>query len=65
MVFDIEMIKKMYANMTSRVDAAVVARPRTCWKILYSHLWDGQAWQAYGRGVDYVVYFRWVVGSTK
>jgi aconitate hydratase len=57
MAFDIEMIKKVYANMTSRVDAAreVVARPLTLTeKILYSHLWDGQAKQAYGRGVDYV-----------
>ena len=57
MAFDIEMIKKVYANMASRVDAAreVVARPLTLTeKILYSHLWDGQAKQAYGRGVDYV-----------
>jgi aconitate hydratase len=57
MAFDIEMIKKVYANMASRVDAAreVVARPLTLTeKILYSHLWDGQAKKAYGRGVDYV-----------
>ena len=57
MAFDIEMIKKVYASMASRVDAAreVVARPLTLTeKILYSHLWDGEAKQAYGRGVDYV-----------
>ncbi|MBE0391449.1 aconitate hydratase [Flavobacterium sp. PL002] len=57
MAFDIEMIKKVYDNMTSRVDAArkVVERPLTLTeKILYSHLWDGTAKQAYGRGVDYV-----------
>jgi aconitate hydratase len=57
MAFDIEMIKKVYANMASRVDAArkVADRPLTLTeKILYSHLWDGQAKQAYGRGVDYV-----------
>lgn len=57
MAFDIEMIKKVYDNMTSSVDAAreVVGRPLTLTeKILYSHLWDGKAKQAYGRGVDYV-----------
>jgi len=57
MAFDIEMIKKVYANMTSRVDAAreIVGRPLSLSeKILYSHLWDGVATQAYIRGVDYV-----------
>ncbi|MFA9190353.1 aconitate hydratase [Flavobacterium sp. FZUC8N2.13] len=57
MAFDIEMIKKVYHNMTSRVDAArkIVGKPLTLTeKILYSHLWDGVAKQAYGRGVDYV-----------
>ena len=57
MAFDIEMIKKVYANMANRVDAAreVVGRPLTLTeKILYSHLWDGKAKQAYGRGIDYV-----------
>ena len=46
MAFDIEMIKKVYDNMTSRVDAAreIVGRPLTLTeKILYSHLWDGTA----------------------
>ena len=57
MAFDIEMIKKVYNSMANRVDAAreVVGRPLTLTeKILYSHLWDGKAKQAYGRGVDYV-----------
>jgi aconitate hydratase len=57
MAFDIEMIKKVYDNMTSRVDVAreIVGRPLTLTeKILYNHLWDGVATQAYGRGVDYV-----------
>ena len=57
MAFDIEMIKKVYANMTTRVDAArkIVDRPLTLTeKILYSHLWEGMAKEAYLRGVDYV-----------
>ncbi|WP_366184633.1 aconitate hydratase [Flavobacterium ovatum] len=57
MAFDIEMIKKVYDNMTSRVDAArkIVGRPLTLTeKILYSHLWEGVAKEAYKKGVDYV-----------
>ena len=57
MAFDIEMIKKVYANMTSRVDKAreIVGRPLTLTeKILYNHLWDGMPSTAFGRGVDYV-----------
>ena len=57
MAFDIEMIKKVYDNMASRVDAAreMGGRPLTLTeKILYSHLWEGQAKEAYKRGVDYV-----------
>ena len=57
MAFDIEMIKKVYANMTSRVDAArkIVGRPLTLTeKILYNHLWDGNPTQTFKRGVDYV-----------
>ncbi|WP_348798513.1 aconitate hydratase [Flavobacterium adhaerens] len=57
MAFDIEMIKKVYANMASRVDAAreIVGRPLTLTeKILYTHLWDGVAKESYKRGVDYV-----------
>ncbi|SHJ32396.1 aconitase [Arenibacter nanhaiticus] len=57
MAFDIDMIRKVYANMTSRVDKAreVVGRPLTLSeKILYSHLWDGNPNTAYKRGKDYV-----------
>ncbi|MFD0939600.1 aconitate hydratase [Pedobacter boryungensis] len=57
MAFDIEMIKKVYANFSSRVDAArkVVGRPLTLSeKILYTHLWDGNANKAFIRGTDYV-----------
>jgi aconitate hydratase len=57
MAFDIEMIKKVYANFTTRVDAArkVVGRPLTLSeKILYTHLWDGNAKTAFVRGTDYV-----------
>ena len=57
MAFDIEMIKKVYDNMATRVDKAreIVGRPLTLTeKILYSHLWDGTPSKAFGRGVDYV-----------
>ncbi|GGB75691.1 aconitate hydratase [Flavobacterium suaedae] len=57
MAFDIDMIKKVYANMAERVDKAreLVGRPLTLSeKILYSHLWDGTPSQAFTRGKDYV-----------
>ena len=57
MAFDIEMIKNVYANMTSRVDKAreLVGRPLTLTeKILYNHLWEGQPSATFSRGVDYV-----------
>ncbi len=57
MAFDIEMIKNVYANMTSRVDKAreLVGRPLTLTeKILYTHLWEGQPTQTFKRGTDYV-----------
>ncbi len=57
MAFDIDMIKKVYANMTERVDAArdIVGKPLTLSeKILYSHLWDGKPTEAFTRGKDYV-----------
>jgi aconitate hydratase len=58
MAFDIEMIKKVYDNMATRVDKAreIVGRPLTLTeKILYSHLWDGLPSKAFGRGeIDYV-----------
>ncbi|SDC61016.1 aconitate hydratase [Pedobacter soli] len=57
MAFDIDMIKKVYANFGSRVEAArkVVGRPLTLSeKILYAHLWDGDPKTAFKRGADYV-----------
>ncbi|TKC07210.1 aconitate hydratase [Pedobacter frigoris] len=57
MAFDIEMIKKVYANFGPRIEAArkLVGRPLTLSeKILYTHLWDGNASTAYSRGTDYV-----------
>ncbi len=57
MAFDIDMIKKVYSNMSERVDAArsIVGKPLTLSeKILYSHLWDGQPTKAFTRGKDYV-----------
>jgi aconitate hydratase len=57
MAFDIDMIKKVYSNIAERVDAArnVVGKPLTLSeKILYSHLWDGNATKTFTRGKDYV-----------
>ena len=57
MAFDIEMIKKVYDNLDAKVSAArkVVNKPLTLTeKILYAHLWDGQATTAYERGKSYV-----------
>ena len=57
MAFDIDMIKKVYAQMATRVDAArkVVGKPLTLSeKILYSHLWGGTPPKAFTRGKDYV-----------
>jgi len=57
MAFDIEMIKGVYGRMAERVDSArkVVNKPLTlAEKILYNHLWDGNANIAFKRGKDYV-----------
>ena len=58
MAFDIEMIKKLYSNFSSRVDAArkVTGKSLTLTeKILYAHLWEGAAsGKALERGKDYV-----------
>lgn len=57
MVFDLEMIKKVYSQFPDRVAKArqVVGRPLTLTeKILYAHLWQGDATQAYERGKSYV-----------
>ncbi len=57
MAFDIDMIKKVYANFPSRIAAArkIVGKPLTLTeKILYAHLWQGEASEAYDRGKSYV-----------
>lgn len=57
MAFDIEMIKSLYSNFANRVAAArkVTNKPLTLTeKILYAHLWQGEATSAYERGKDYV-----------
>ena len=57
MAFDIDMIEKVYARAAERIAAArkVVGRPLTlAEKILYAHLWDGNASTAFSRGKDYV-----------
>lgn len=57
MLFDIEMIKEVYARYPERIEAArkAVGKPLTlAEKILYSHLWDGSAKTAYERGKSYV-----------
>ncbi len=57
MAFDIDMIKKVYAQMAERVDKAreITGKPLTLSeKILYSHLWDGNPDKAFQRGKDYV-----------
>lgn len=57
MAFDIEMIKKLYANFPSRIAAArkTVGKPLTLTeKILYAHLWQGEATETYERGRSYV-----------
>src|SRR5690606_37934552 len=57
MAFDIDMIKKVYSRYDERIQAArqVVNRPLTlAEKILYTHLWDGNATEAYERGKSYV-----------
>ncbi len=57
MAFDIDMIKGVYASMAERVDKAreIVGKPLTLSeKILYSHLWEGNATKAFVRGKDYV-----------
>ncbi|HLK30317.1 MAG TPA: aconitate hydratase, partial [Puia sp.] len=56
MVFDLDLIKKLYAEMPAKVDAArkLVGKPLTlAEKILYSHLFEPPT-KAYERGKDYV-----------
>jgi aconitate hydratase len=57
MVFDLDMIKKVYASFPERITAArkVLGKPLTlAEKILYTHLWDGKTTEAFERGDSYV-----------
>ena len=57
MAFNIEMIKKVYANFPLRIAAArqATGKPLTLTeKILYAHLWQGNATDSYERGNSYV-----------
>ena len=52
-VFDLDMIQRVYERYPARIAAArkVVGRPLTLSeKILYAHLWDGEASAAFERG---------------
>ena len=57
MAFDINMIKRVYKKYPKAVEAArkVTGNPLTlAEKILYTHLWNGNAKQTFTRGEDYV-----------
>jgi aconitate hydratase len=57
MAFDIEMIKEVYVQIPGRIAAArkAVGKPLTLTeKILYAHLTEGAASQAFERGASYV-----------
>ncbi|MFM7815180.1 MAG: aconitase family protein, partial [Flavobacteriales bacterium] len=56
-IFDLDMIRAVYQRFPERVEAArkTTGRPLTLTeKILYTHLWNGAATEAYGRGKSYV-----------
>ncbi len=56
-VYDLDMIKAVYSRFPERIEAArkVTSKPLTLTeKILYAHLWEGNATEAYGRGMSYV-----------
>ena len=57
MVFDLEMIKKLYQLYPQKIEAArtLLNKPLTLSeKILYTHLWCGEAEEVYERGASYV-----------
>lgn len=57
MIFDLDMIKAVYQRFPERIAAArkILDKPLTLSeKILYAHLWDGKAEQAFSRGKSYV-----------
>lgn len=57
MLFDLDLIRKVYSTLPERVNAArkLLGRPLTLSeKVLYSHLFDGSPSQVFERGTDYV-----------
>lgn len=57
MAFDIDVIKKVYSEMSNKISLArnLIGRPLTLSeKILYSHLWDSENKKIFKRGEDYV-----------
>ncbi|MEQ9187959.1 MAG: aconitate hydratase [Cryomorphaceae bacterium] len=57
MIFDLDMIKAVYQRFPQRIAAArkILDKPLTLSeKILYAHLWEGEADQAFARGKSYV-----------
>ncbi|MEW6234177.1 MAG: aconitate hydratase [Candidatus Omnitrophota bacterium] len=57
MIFDLDMIRSVYARFAERVEAArkIVGRPLTlAEKILYTHLYKGKSAESYTRGESYV-----------
>ncbi|HAW50813.1 MAG TPA: aconitate hydratase, partial [Flavobacteriales bacterium] len=57
MIFDIDMIRAVYAKMPQRIEKArkIVGKPLSLSeKILYSHLYQGEATEAHERSMSYV-----------
>lgn len=57
MVFDIDMIREVYALYPKKMEAIskLIDRPLTLSeKILYTHIWGGEAKEIYKKGVSYV-----------
>ena len=57
MAFDIDVIERVYSEMSSKIQHAkkVIGRPLSLTeKVLYSHLWEKGISNAYERGADYV-----------
>ena len=57
MVFDIELIRKVYGSFAARVEQARKVKGTSLTlaeKILYAHLYDASDAKAFRRGVDYV-----------
>ena len=56
-MFDLEMIRAVYERFPARVAAARQATGKALTlaeKILYTHLWEGEAKAPFTRGADYV-----------